>query len=121
MPARYSVRDHAASTASAKVVADPVRHLELTALLFIVSWPWPGGKGPMNEERKIKLPIWAVILDVIGALLLAAGLILLNGGAGLVNADPAEMKGPGIALIVMGVLLMVPLIAVILVRARSLR
>lgn len=75
----------------------------------------------MNEERKIRLPIWAVILDVIGALLLAAGLILLNGGAGLVSADPADMRGPGIALTVMGVLLMVPFIAVMLIRARSLR
>jgi hypothetical protein len=75
----------------------------------------------MNDKRKIKLPIWAVLLDVIGALLLATGLILLNGGAGLVNADPADMQGPGIALIVMGVLLMMPLIAVIFVRARSAR
>ena len=53
--------------------------------------------------------------------MLAAGIILLNGGAGLLDVSSAEVRGPAIALIVIGVLLMMPLIAVIVHRARSTR
>ena len=80
------------------------------------------GRGPietMTTKRKMKLPAWAVILDVLGAFMLAAGIILLNGGAGLVDVSSTEVRGPAIALIVMGVLLMMPMIAVIVLKARS--
>ena len=82
------------------------------------------GRGPlekMTAKRRMKLPVWAVILDVLGAFMLAAGIILLNGGAGLLDVSSAEVRGPAIALIVIGVLLMMPLIAVIVHRARSTR
>ena len=75
----------------------------------------------MTTKRKIKLPVWAVILDVLGALMLAAGIILLNGGAGLLDVSPTEVAGPAIALIVIGVLLMTPLIVVVIRRAASQR
>ena len=73
----------------------------------------------MTTKRKTKLPVWAVILDVLGAFMLAAGIILLNGGAGLLDVSSTEVRGPAIALIVIGVLLMMPLIAVIVLKARS--
>jgi len=73
----------------------------------------------MTTKPKLNLPVWAVLLDVLGALMLAAGIILLNGGAGLLEVSADEVKGPGIALIVIGVILMVPLIVVILLKARS--
>lgn len=73
----------------------------------------------MTTKRKMKLPAWAVILDVLGAFMLAAGIILLNGGAGLVDVSSTDVRGPAIALIVIGVLLMMPLIAVIVLKARS--
>ena len=73
----------------------------------------------MTTKRKMKLPVWALILDVLGALMLAAGIILLNGGSGLLDVGSTEVRGPAIALIVIGALLMMPLIAVIVLKARS--
>ena len=73
----------------------------------------------MTAKRKMKLPVWALILDVLGALMLAAGIILLNGGAGLLDVGSTEVRGPAIVLIVIGALLMMPLIAVIVLKARS--
>lgn len=73
----------------------------------------------MNEPKQFKLPAWVILLDVLGALLLAAGLIVLTGGAGLLDADPDSLKAPAIALIVIGALLMLPLIVVVVARVRS--
>jgi len=71
----------------------------------------------MMTKRNMKLPVWAVILDVLGALMLAAGIILLNGGAGLIDVGSTEVRGPAFTLIVIGVLLMMPLIVVVIQRA----
>ena len=75
----------------------------------------------MEEKTQIKLPIWAILLDVFGTLLLAAGLFGLFGGDELLSALPFDLREISIALIVVGALLMLPLIIVIVQRAVSTR
>jgi ABC-type glycerol-3-phosphate transport system permease component len=62
-----------------------------------------------NKERII--PLWALLLDVLGAIAVAAGIYALVADTGFRNA--------GVALIIIGALLMIPLVIVIVVRARN--
>lgn len=73
----------------------------------------------MSEQSKGILPVWAVLLDVVGTLLLAAGLFGRFAGADLLASLPVDLRSISIALIVVGALLMLPLIIVILQRVIS--
>lgn len=65
------------------------------------------------------IPIWTIVLDVIGTLFVAGGLFLLVSDGNLLGMEAAGFRGPAIALIVVGVMLMAPLVAVIIRRAGS--
>lgn len=60
-----------------------------------------------NRQRII--PIWALALDVVGAIAVAAGIYALVADTEFANA--------GVALIIIGALLMMPLVVVIVLRA----
>lgn len=74
-----------------------------------------GQNVEMNEgDRKFDLPAWAIVLDVIGTLLLAAGIYALVGGDDLLFSDFLDIRPFAIPLIVAGVLLMLPLVGVLM-------
>ena len=62
-----------------------------------------------NESRTI--PVWALVLDVVGTIILAAGIYTQVVDTGMQRA--------GIAMIIIGALLMVPLVLVVVARAVS--
>lgn len=62
-----------------------------------------------NKSRTI--PVWALLLDVVGTLVLAAGIYTQVVDTGMQRA--------GIAMIITGALLMVPLVLVVVARAAS--
>ena len=71
----------------------------------------------MNEKSPQKMPLWALILDGVGTLVLAAGLVGLFAGAPFLSKLPFDLDEVAIVLIILGVLLMVPLIVVLIQRA----
>lgn len=75
----------------------------------------------MDNSHKRGLPIWTVILDVIGTLVLALGVFGLVGGNERIFPEFIDNQAFSIVLIFAGVLLMVPLIIVLIRRATSQR
>ena len=73
----------------------------------------------MSDKPSFTLPMWALILDVIGTLLLAAGLVGLFAAAPFLSSLPFDLSEMAIVLVILGVLLMVPLIVVLIQRAVS--
>ena len=73
----------------------------------------------MGDKPPFSLPVWALALDVIGTLLLAAGLVGLFASAPFLSSLPFDLSEMAIVLIILGVLLMVPLIVVVIQRAVS--
>ena len=71
----------------------------------------------MNENRTASIPLWALLLDVIGTLVLAAGLVGMFVDAPLLTSLPFNLSEMAVVLIIFGVLLMVPLIVVLVRRA----
>ena len=71
----------------------------------------------MSGNAAIKMPLWALILDGVGTLLLAAGLVGLFGGEPFLSSLPVDLGKMAVVLIILGVLLMVPLIVVLIQRA----
>jgi hypothetical protein len=69
-----------------------------------------------QSKQKRGLPVWAVILDVLGTLLLAAGIYGIVSGE-LPFAEGLDPVWIGIALILVGALLMMPLVVVLVQRA----
>ena len=63
--------------------------------------------------------MWALILDAIGTLILAAGLVGKFAGAPFLASLPVDLSGLAVFLIIGGVLLMLPLIVVLIQRAVS--
>ena len=59
------------------------------------------------------LPLWAIVLDGLGTLLIVAGLLFVTG------ALPAGTRDMGFALVVIGALLMAPLILAIIHKATN--
>lgn len=73
----------------------------------------------MTESRhKRSFPIWALILDVLGTLLLAVGIYAVVTG-GLPFAEGSEPGYVGIALIIVGALLTMPLVFVLVQRSMA--
>ncbi len=71
----------------------------------------------MTEQRK--LPAWALALDIVGTLFLAAGLL------GLFAVDSLQLPGAdtletlAVPLVILGILLMIPLVAIAVLNAVS--
>lgn len=66
-----------------------------------------------GEKKQLGLPAWAVMLDVVGTVLLAAGLYGSFAQSELPFAETIDLRANATALIVIGVFLMLPLLVVI--------
>ena len=75
----------------------------------------------MSDRNRLPWPIWALILDVVGTLLLAAGLYGMFGGDDLVFAEIVDLHALGIPLVIFGVLLIAPFVAFTISHARTRR
>ena len=71
-----------------------------------------------ENDQKRKLPIWALVLDVLGTLLLAAGIYSVVVGE-LPFVKGVELGYIGIALIIVGALLTMPLVLVLVQRSMA--
>ena len=71
----------------------------------------------MSEQQTASIPLWALLLDVIGTLILAAGLVGMFVDAPFLTSLPFNLNNMAVVLIILGVLLMVPLIVVLVQRA----
>ena len=54
--------------------------------------------------------MWAIVLDLLGILLAAGGIYYLVSSGDMMGMPAADVRGPAIAMIVIGVMLMVPLV-----------
>ena len=72
-----------------------------------------GGNG------RPRLPVWALILDLVGTLLVALGLYGMFAEGDLPFADVVDLRGIAVALIVIGVLLMLPLVLAAVTKLRG--
>ncbi len=72
-----------------------------------------------SEKTQAGLPAWAVILDVIGTVLLAAGLYGLFAQSEAPFAETVDLRANATALIVIGVFLMLPLLVAVVRRVAS--
>lgn len=69
------------------------------------------------KEQPPRIPIWALILDIVGTLCLAAGLYGLFAGGDPPFSDVVDLRANAVALIVIGILLMIPLLVAVIRRA----
>ena len=69
-----------------------------------------------ESSQKHSFPVWALVLDVLGTLLLAAGIYSVVTGE-LPFAEGLEPGYIGVALIIVGALLMMPLLVVLVQRS----
>jgi hypothetical protein len=70
-----------------------------------------------KENRKSVLPVWAIILDLIGTLVLVVGILAQFGGEGALFPESPETRALAYVLILAGVLLMAPLVVILIRRA----
>lgn len=63
------------------------------------------------------LPVWTIILDVFGTLLVGGGIFFLVTEGEVLGMPAAELQGAAIGMIVVGVMLMVPLIVTVVRKA----
>lgn len=75
----------------------------------------------MNRNSTSGLPIWAIVLDVFGTVLVGGGIYVLVSSAEFMGMQPADLKGPAIAMITVGGMLMVPLLVAIVKLANAKR
>ena len=75
----------------------------------------------MHDRNRLPWPIWALILDGVGTLMLAAGLYGIFGGDDLVFAEIVDLHALGIPLVIYGVLLITPFVAFTISHARTRR
>ena len=75
----------------------------------------------MSDRNCLPWPIWALILDGVGTLMLAAGLYGIFGGDDLVFAEIVDLNALGIPLVIFGVLLIAPFVAFTISHARTRR
>ena len=61
-------------------------------------------------------PVWAIVLDVFGTLLVAGGVFVLASDGEVAGIQVAELRGPAIAMLVVGGMLMVPLVVSVIKR-----
>lgn len=63
------------------------------------------------------LPVWTIILDVFGTLLVGGGIFFLVTEGEVLGMPAADLQGAAIGMIVVGVMLMVPLIVAVVRKA----
>lgn len=63
------------------------------------------------------LPVWTIILDVFGTLLVGGGIFFLVTEGEVLGMLAADLQGAAIGMIVVGVMLMVPLIVTVVRKA----
>lgn len=63
------------------------------------------------------LPVWTIILDVFGTLLVGGGIFFLVTEGEVLGMPAADLQGAAIGMIVVGVMLMVPLIVTVVRKA----
>ncbi len=74
----------------------------------------------MSDRPAAKLPLWALILDAVGTLIFAAGLVGTFASAPFLSSLPFDLGEIAVILIIAGILLlMLPLIVVLIQRAVS--
>lgn len=74
-----------------------------------------------NEDisgKRPRIPVWALILDVFGTVVLAAGLYGQFASGELLFADVVDLRANAVALIVAGVILIVPAMIALVLMAR---
>ena len=64
-------------------------------------------------------PMWAIVLDVIGTLIVALGVYAQVGGEVIRTPDPADAHALSIVMIVAGVAMMAPLIVSVIKKGMS--
>ena len=65
------------------------------------------------------LPVWVIILDVFGTLLIGGGIFLLVTDGQVMGMPAADLKGAGIGMLVVGGMMTVPLVVWAVKRAGS--
>lgn len=73
----------------------------------------------MSEDRKIRLPVWLLILDAIGTLFIVLGIYAQFGGTAPFFPDSPEIRQYSVALILAGILLILPLVLMLIKRSKS--
>lgn len=69
------------------------------------------------ERRKIQLPAWTIILDVLGTVFVVFGILAQFGGAEQLFPGALDLRQYAIVLILAGILLMLPLVIIIIRQA----
>ena len=62
---------------------------------------------------KLNLPVWTIILDVFGTLLVGGGIFFLVSDGDVLGMRVDEHRGLAIAMLVVGGMLMVPLLVAV--------
>ncbi len=75
----------------------------------------------MEDRQKTGLPLWAIILDVLGTLVLVLGIYAQIAGDDFLASASIDSNALSIVLILAGVLLMLPLVIAVIKRAASSR
>ncbi len=75
----------------------------------------------MNEPKKLIWPVWVLILDFVGMLLVALGIYALVAGDPLPFADTIDLRSLAIPMIILGAMLFAPLILMTLAHIRGSR
>ena len=65
------------------------------------------------------LPVWVIILDVFGTLLIGGGIFLLVTDGEVMGMPAADLQGAAIGMLVIGGMMAVPLVVWAVNRARS--
>ena len=72
------------------------------------------------EQNKLPpwLPLWVLLLDAAGSLLIAAGLFLLFAGENLFDVEADDLTAMAVSLIVIGATMMIPLLKAVIQRPK---
>ncbi|RMF95299.1 MAG: hypothetical protein D6727_10965 [Gammaproteobacteria bacterium] len=74
---------------------------------------------PPGQRPKLELPLGLLLLDLLGTLLLAAGLFLLFAAPAQLPIDVGDRRETGLTLAGCGILLMLPFVGKLIASARA--
>ena len=75
----------------------------------------------MNEPKKLIWPVWVLILDFVGMLLVGIGIYALVATEPLPFADAIDIRALAIPMIIIGALFFAPLILMTIAHVRGSR
>ncbi len=75
----------------------------------------------MNEPKKLVWPVWVLILDFVGMLLLGIGIYALVADDPLPFADAISLRALAIPMIILGALFFAPLMLMTIAHIRDSR